>query len=337
MAPTNSSHKLEPASLDRASLDPGHEGSFDQAGNAAAANIEPPNAKTKDAEPSASDPAGSARPRTPSASQASNNDLANGDRDRSAQMRSPGHDSEPMARLADFLFETATLKRTPRTGYQFLGRGHENVAEHSFGATAVAFVLGRMAEGADISKLMAMALFHDLAEARTGDLNYVNKRYVAADEDAAFRDATSGLPFESELAGIWAEWRLGESLEARLAKDADQLDMILELKRLASHGWSQAADWLFYAIKRLATEPGKLLGERIMARGPDDWWFERKDELWVNPKSPSLPERKREPARHSKAAPRACGELGEDSENELELDSESGPSLETAQMKEGSR
>jgi putative hydrolase of HD superfamily len=207
-------------------------------------------------------------------------------------------------RVSDFLFEAASLKRTPRTGYQFLGRGHESVAEHSFGAAMAAFALGRMAgSGADLGKVMAMALFHDLAEARTGDLNYVNKRYVAADEDAAFRDATSGLPFEEELASLWDEWRQGESLEARLAKDADQLDMILELKRLSSHGWSQAADWLFYAAKRLATAPGKALAERIMAKGPDEWWFERRDELWVNPKSPDPETLRRPPAARAPEPP----------------------------------
>ncbi|MDR2456571.1 MAG: HD domain-containing protein [Deltaproteobacteria bacterium] len=195
--------------------------------------------------------------------------------------------SYPPFRLADFLFEAAALKRTPRTGYQFLGRGHENVAEHSFGSAMVAFVLGRVAgEKVDQAKLMAMALLHDLAEARTGDLNYVNKRYVAADEDAAFRDAIKGLPFEEELAAIWAEWRKGESLEARLARDADQIDMMLELKRLSAHGWSQADEWLGYAGKRITTEPGKKLGMSVIARGPDDWWFEKRDELWVNPKSP---------------------------------------------------
>jgi hypothetical protein len=134
-----------------------------------------------------------------------------------------------------------------------------------------------------------MALFHDLAEARTGDLNYVNKRYVEADEDSAFRDAISDLPFSEELLSLWEEWRLGQSLEAKLARDADQLDMMVELSRLAAHGWKPASDWLFYAQKRLATEAGRQLAERILSRDPDGWWFERRDDLWVNPKPPERP------------------------------------------------
>jgi putative hydrolase of HD superfamily len=185
--------------------------------------------------------------------------------------------------ISDFLFEAASLKRTPRTGYQFLGRGHENVAEHSFGVAMLSYVLGRLSGKADLERLLSMALFHDLAEARTGDLNYVNKRYVTALEDEAFNDAASGLPFEDELLELKKEWSQGETLEAKLAADADQLDMMLELKRLSAHGWNQADQWLFYAEKRLKTPEGKALAKQILQGEPDNWWFEQREELWVNP------------------------------------------------------
>jgi putative hydrolase of HD superfamily len=191
-----------------------------------------------------------------------------------------------VSRLSEFLYEAAMLKRTPRTGYQFLGRGHENVAEHSFGTAAIAYALGRMSRGVNMERLLLLALFHDLAEARTGDLNYVNKRYVTAREKEAFRDAARGLPFSEELGSVNDEWLEGRSLEANLAADADQLDMILELKRLLEHGWRQAGDWLEYAPKRLRTEEGQRLCREILAAGPDDWWFERRDDLWVNPDGP---------------------------------------------------
>ena len=53
-----------------------------------------------------------------------------------------------LTRLADFLFEAGMLRKTPRTGYQFLGSGSENVAEHSFRAALVGYALAHMA-GAD--------------------------------------------------------------------------------------------------------------------------------------------------------------------------------------------
>lgn len=185
------------------------------------------------------------------------------------------------ARLVDFLFEAMMLKRTPRTGYQFLGHGAESVAEHSFGVTVLAFTLVRMNGRADLSRTLKLALFHDLAEARTGDLNYMNKRYARMDENQAMADAAGGLPFEAELLANWEEWREGASLEARLAADADQLDMILELRRLETLGSEQSRDWLFYAHKRLKTEEGKQLYDEIVSADPTRWWFEKREDYWV--------------------------------------------------------
>ena len=154
-------------------------------------------------------------------------------------------------RLTDFLFEALMLKRTPRTGYQFLGHGSETVAEHSFGVVVLAFALVRLNGRADLTRTLKLALFHDLAEARTGDLNYMNKRYTETDEGRAMADALAGLPFGPELMENWQEWRASETLEAQLAADADQLDMVLELRRLHTLGSAQAQDWLHYAQNAL--------------------------------------------------------------------------------------
>jgi putative hydrolase of HD superfamily len=51
-------------------------------------------------------------------------------------------------RIADFLFEVGMLKRTPRTGWQFLaGAEQESVADHSFRVALIAIVLSRMEDG----------------------------------------------------------------------------------------------------------------------------------------------------------------------------------------------
>lgn len=186
-----------------------------------------------------------------------------------------------LSRVVDFLFEAMMLKKTPRTGYAFLGHGRESVAEHSFGVTVLAFTLVQMNGRANLEQTLKMALFHDLAEARTGDLNYMNKRYATMDEDRAMNDAVEDLPFADELKGGWAEWRDGRSLEAQLAADADQLDMIMELRRLETLGSEQAKDWLYYAQKRLKTEEGKKLFEEIISSDPTNWWFEKREDYWV--------------------------------------------------------
>ncbi|UQZ88604.1 phosphohydrolase [Deltaproteobacteria bacterium Smac51] len=190
-------------------------------------------------------------------------------------------DLNDKARIVDFLYEAMMLKRTPRTGYQFLGHGRENVAEHSFGVTVLAFTLVQMNGEADLGRTMKLALFHDLPEARTGDLNYMNKRYASVDEERAMNDAAEGLPFGPALKELWVEWNEGRTPEARLAHDADQLDMVLELRRLHTLGSEQAEDWLFYAHKRLRTDEGKALFDEIMKTDPSRWWFEKREDYWV--------------------------------------------------------
>ena len=94
-----------------------------------------------------------------------------------------------MKPISDFIFEALFLKQIPRSGYQFLGAGRESVAEHVYAATLIAFVLSRLEPQADTERLLTLCLFHDLPEARIGDMNYVQKRYVQTDEKAALADA----------------------------------------------------------------------------------------------------------------------------------------------------
>ncbi|MDR2353693.1 MAG: HD domain-containing protein [Deltaproteobacteria bacterium] len=192
----------------------------------------------------------------------------------------------PLQRLADFVYEALFLKHTPRSGYKFLGRGEESVAEHSFGVVLISYTLAKMSGLPSQEKILKLALFHDLAEARTGDLNYMNKQYVSSLEEKATRDLSEELPFEEELMDLFFEWKEGKTLESQLAHDADQIDMLTALLRHKADGSRAAEDWIHYALKRLKTEAGKELAESILNTHPDNWWFEKKDSLWVNPKDP---------------------------------------------------
>ena len=49
-----------------------------------------------------------------------------------------------MKNLANFFFEVGMLKRTPRTGFQFLGSGTESVAEHIFRTAIIGYTLARL-------------------------------------------------------------------------------------------------------------------------------------------------------------------------------------------------
>ena len=187
-----------------------------------------------------------------------------------------------MERIANFLFEAGMLKRTPRTGFQFLGSGAESVAEHIFRTVYIGYALGRLTEKADTDRIIKMCLFHDLPEARTGDLNYVNKKYVKADETRAVNDLAATLPFGEEIQELIFEFLKGESLEAQLAQDADQLEMILALKEYKDLGNKYAEEWLEFAIKRLKTDIARELSGKILETDSSLWWFSDKSEWWIH-------------------------------------------------------
>jgi putative hydrolase of HD superfamily len=189
-----------------------------------------------------------------------------------------------LKQIANFLFEAGMLKRTPRTGFQFLGSGAESVAEHIFRTVYIGYALGRLVKNADTDRLIKMCLFHDLPEARTGDLNYVNKKYVKADTGKAIQDLAATVPFGNEIKELIEEFEKGESLEALLAHDADQLELILALKEYKDVGNKYADEWLEYALKRLKTDTARNLAQTILETDSSLWWFSDKSDWWVTGK-----------------------------------------------------
>ncbi len=187
-----------------------------------------------------------------------------------------------MKRAAEFLFEVGMLKKTMRTGFQFLGTGGESVADHSFRTAVIGYALASEEPDADRSKVVLMCLFHDFPEARTGDHNYVNKRYVTSDEDKALEDQVRDLRFGREIVAMAKEFNACASLEARLSRDADQLDLILELKGQLDLGNSNAKEWLKYAVKRIKTKGAKKLAQEILSTHSAEWWFDKNSDWWIN-------------------------------------------------------
>ena len=184
------------------------------------------------------------------------------------------------SKVIDFFFELGMLKKTPRSGFQFLGSGGESVAEHSFRVAMIGFALARMDSNVDPFKVICMCLIHDLAEARTGDQNYVNKRYVTVDESGAMNDLADSLPFGDELKSLLKEYRDSQTDEARLVHDADQLELILELKEQNDLGNSYASKWIHFARQRLVTSAAKEIAGQVLSSDSTDWWFKGHDEWW---------------------------------------------------------
>jgi putative hydrolase of HD superfamily len=188
-------------------------------------------------------------------------------------------DRPRLTRLADFLFEAGMLRKTPRTGYQFLGSGQENVAEHSFRTALVGYVLAHMA-GANAEHTAMLCLIHDFHEARTGDFNYVNSIYNTSKQRLAMEHAVKGTGLGDALLPLWDEQDAEDSPEALLAKDADQIDLMLNLVEERNLGNPYAKKWLEAARHRLVTPSGKELAKAILEADHTDWWFKGPDSDW---------------------------------------------------------
>jgi putative hydrolase of HD superfamily len=172
------------------------------------------------------------------------------------------------------------LKKTPRSGFQFLGSGKESVAEHSFRMALIGYTLAKLAGNADPLRVLILCMLHDVPEARTGDMNYVNKRYVDVHEQKAVDDLARTLPFGDDYREAMAEYREGKTRESQIAHDADQLDLILSLKEQNDLGNPYARRWIHFAVLRLRTDIGKELAAEVIRTDSAAWWFEGHDHWW---------------------------------------------------------
>ncbi len=177
-----------------------------------------------------------------------------------------------MKDIANLLFEAKILKHLPRSGYQFLGAGSESVAEHSFMITFIAFVIAQIEPDINQMRLIQMCLLHDLPEARTGDLNYVQKKYAVVNEEKAIDDITRSIPFGNTIKDLLEELNGGKTRESLLAKDADQLSFILELKYMEDTGRKGPEKWIPIVKSRLLTETAKKIANEILNTPWDEWW-----------------------------------------------------------------
>lgn len=147
--------------------------------------------------------------------------------------------SQEASQIIELLLELVRLKAVPRMGWLLRGvRDVESVAAHSFGVAFIAMLLADRAEArglqVNVERVLRMALLHDLPEARTGDLPNTIKRYFessnlrAADERIAADILTKiGAPGKKYLE-LWLDYEDRISLEARLVKAADKLDLLLQ-------------------------------------------------------------------------------------------------------------
>jgi len=182
-----------------------------------------------------------------------------------------------MERDLEFIYEIGTLRFLQRTWTQLLrNRDMANLAEHSFRVAWTAMTIAKY-EDADVGKVAKMALVHDISESRTGDAHYVSRLYVKRDEARAIRDLLTDTVLGEELVALWNEYEERQTLEAKCVKDADWLDVDIELQEMyakgekiaEAHVWHDSREKGVYP--KLHTETGKRLWKAFYESNPHDW------------------------------------------------------------------
>ena len=93
---------------------------------------------------------------------------------------------------------------------------------------------------------------------------------------------TEGLPFGNDIQLLIDEFNLQETKEALIARDSDQIALILQLKECGDLGNKYAEEWISFAMQRLNTEAGKKLAQKIIKTDSSNWWFKDKSDWWIN-------------------------------------------------------
>jgi len=162
------------------------------------------------------------------------------------------------------LIELQRLKRLDRTGWTLRGlpNGTESVAAHSFGVGVTAMVLADLvnAEGVcvDVEKVLRIALLHDWAEVRVGDMPRTATEFFGADtrrraETAAFGQMIEGVSRKDDYKALLDDYEHRRSVEAKIVKAADVIDLLVEalaLERAGARGldefWAAAVNPEFH-------------------------------------------------------------------------------------------
>ena len=179
-----------------------------------------------------------------------------------------------MNRDLEFLYEVGSLRYLQRGWRQHFGKDVSNILEHTMRVVFLALMIAEKEGQGDTKKIMQMALVHDLAETRCTDLSYVQKVYVDANEDMS-ADHLFQETSVSHFREVLAEYEKRESIEAKIVKDADNLEVDIEIKELAQQGSQLPKKWednrRMVRDEKLYTETAKKMWDEIQESDVDSW------------------------------------------------------------------
>ena len=175
--------------------------------------------------------------------------------------------------LIDFIAAAGKLKKLSRTGWIECGvPDSESVADHSFRVALIALVLADL-KGLDALKAVRMALLHDLAEAETGDLTPTQKctdpEGFKHEEDVAMQRLLEKLPggIRGTFQSAWQEFSSTLTDEARLVRDADKLEMVIQASEYQKEGGDKSRFMRFWHAE-INGDEARAIRDAVKVQGP---------------------------------------------------------------------
>ena len=165
-----------------------------------------------------------------------------------------------------FFLTAGECKATLRQGWLEHGiRAPESVAAHMHRMALMCLMCPDPA--LDKSRMAAMALCHDVAEAIVGDVSprmNVPKPLKEAEERAAMTSMAALVPAEGgALHALWEEFEAGQTPEAAFVKDMDALDMVVQAYRYETTDGKDLSTF-FGCVAKLKHPWAREIGERLL-------------------------------------------------------------------------
>ncbi len=146
-------------------------------------------------------------------------------------------------KLLDIVLECIDLKSIPRMGWAVRGiRNGESVAEHSYAVALLTMLLAdRIDDTIDQAKLLKIALLHDLPEYMLGDIHAPATRMLGVEakeaaEERILEKLFSRIDGGDAYVRLWKEFADRSSVEGRLVRAADKLEMFTQAYRYEEEG-----------------------------------------------------------------------------------------------------
>ena len=133
----------------------------------------------------------------------------------------------------------AGLKERTRHAWMKSGR-QESVAEHSWRMALMAYFLRDAFPTADLTRVLLMALLHDMGEVFTGDIPTFEKTDADRAREHELRDEwidALPAPYAAEIRSLFAEMDAMETEEAKIVKALDRMEAVITHNEGDPHTW----------------------------------------------------------------------------------------------------